>query len=74
MLLFLDRSHRAADPWLTWKVRFFQVGAVLAVVGMVTERNWVVGAATVILAVGFSLRFVPHPSRKEDPTEVEESA
>lgn len=72
MLLFMDRTHRGPDPWLKWKVRLFQVGAVLAVIGMVAEENWVVAAGTVVLAVGFSLRFVPHPSRKEE--EVEESA
>lgn len=69
MLLFMDRTKRGSDPWLPWKVRLFQGGAAVAVIGMVMESGWMVGAATVILAAGFALRFIPHPSREEDGAE-----
>jgi hypothetical protein len=59
-LVFLDRSRRAEGyPWLVWKVRFFVIGAALAVGGMVLEMDWIVGLAIVVLALGFLVRFLP---------------
>ncbi len=58
--MLIDR-HRRADryPWLEWKVRFFVIGAGLAVVGMAMDVQWVVGVAIVILFAGFLVRFLP---------------
>lgn len=59
-LFFADRNRRSDEyPWLPWKVRAFTIGAVLAVVGMVREDNRIIAAATVVLAIGFLLRFLP---------------
>ena len=60
MLLFADRNRKADEyPWLAWKVRAFVVGSVLAVFGMIQENRWLLGAATLVLLVGFLLRFLP---------------
>lgn len=59
-LVFMDRGRRADRyPWFEWKVRLFVIGAVLAVVGMATEIQWLVGVAIVILLGGFLVRFLP---------------
>jgi len=58
--IFMDRSRRADHyPWLEWKVRFFVIGAALAVGGMVLEEGWIIGLAIVVLVAGFMIRFLP---------------
>lgn len=64
----LDRSRRAGR-YLEWKVRIFTVGAVLAVVGMYREEEWMTGAAIVVLLTGFVLRFLPGMEPQEEPAE-----
>lgn len=54
----LDRSRRAGR-YLEWKVRLFTLGAVLAVVGMAVESDWMIRTAIVVLAIGLVLRFLP---------------
>ncbi len=54
----LDRDRRAGDH-LTWKVRIFTVGAVLAMAGIYFEERWMTGAAIGVLLAGFGLRFLP---------------
>ncbi|MEX2529038.1 MAG: hypothetical protein WEA09_15510 [Gemmatimonadota bacterium] len=58
--MFLDRGRRApAYPWLEWKVRFFVIGAMLALGGMAMSIEWLVWLAFVFLALGFLTRFLP---------------
>jgi len=60
VLFFVDRSREADEyPWLAWKVRFFIVGAGLAVGGMVMEMNWLILVAVGVLVAGFLLRYLP---------------
>lgn len=60
VLVFMDRSRRADEyPWLPWKVRLFLLGAVLALGGMATQRDWLILVAVVILGLGFAIRFLP---------------
>jgi hypothetical protein len=67
LLVFLDRSRRAERyPLLEWKVRFFAVGAALAIGGMVLGIDWLVTAAIFILVAGFFLRFFPGGTGEED--------
>lgn len=56
--MFFDRS-RKAGPYLEWKVRFFTVGAVLAVVGMALNQRWMTWSAIGVLVAGMLLRFLP---------------
>ena len=71
MSLFLDRSRRAGY-YLEWKVRFFTVGATLAVGGMLLDKRWVVGVAIVVLAAGLLLRFLPTGEAPDDGSPGEE--
>lgn len=50
---------RASGPgrFLQWKVRLFAVAAVMLLIGMAREIDWLVAAAIAILAVAFVLRF-----------------
>jgi len=57
-VVFLDRSRRAG-PWLEWKVRLFAVAAVLALVGIYLDQQWMTGAAIVVLIGAMVLRFLP---------------
>jgi hypothetical protein len=60
VLLFLDRERRGeAYPWLQWKVRLFAIGAGLAIGGIILDWRWLIVAAIVVLAAGFTLRFLP---------------
>lgn len=72
-LVLLDRRRRAdAYPWLVWKVRLFVVGACLAAGGMAMEIDWLVLVATVVLGVGFLLRFMPGGRGEVEDEEGEE--
>lgn len=66
MLIFLDRSRRGPDPYIRWKVGLFLAGAVLGLVGMATERNWLVMTAIGVLGVGVALRFLPASDEAEE--------
>lgn len=52
------RRTTGDDPRLPVKIALFTVGAVLAVVGMLLENDWVIAAAAAILLAGIALRFV----------------
>ena len=61
--MFVDRRRRS-DPWLEWKVRFFLLGAGVAIVGIGMGIAWIVGVAIVILLVAFLIRFLPKPEEE----------
>lgn len=52
------RRTTGDDPRLGAKIALFTVGAVLAVVGMLLENDWVIAVAAAILLAGIALRFV----------------
>ncbi|MFW6080041.1 MAG: hypothetical protein ACODAE_10495 [Gemmatimonadota bacterium] len=53
-----SRERRGPDPHLDVKIIVFVVGAVLAVVGIGTEIDWLISIAIAILAAGVLLRFL----------------
>lgn len=59
MVFRADRGHKGADPYLTWKVRLFAIGATLGLAGIVLDITALVWAAIAVLVVGFLLRFFP---------------
>ena len=61
------------DGWLQLKLWLFSIGALLALVGMFLENDWVVGAAGVVLLAGFLLRFAPGPDADGRASEEEAS-
>jgi hypothetical protein len=65
----IDRTPRKPDPYLEWKVRFFVVGAGLALIGMYLDMGWLMAIAAVVLAGGFGLRFL---TRKHQEALLEE--
>ncbi len=56
-MLRLDRSRRTGRH-LTWKVRLFSAGAVLALAGIFLDDRWITGVAIVVLTAGVALRFL----------------
>ena len=57
------------DDRLPAKIASFTVGALLAIVGMILQNDWVVGAAAVVLAAGILIRFAPRPDDADDERE-----
>lgn len=57
MLFFISRSPTDSGPLLSWRVAFFGVGGILAVLGMGLEIRWLVNVAIGVLSLGFLLRF-----------------
>jgi hypothetical protein len=47
------------DPWVAEKIWVFTVGALVAMVGMLLENPWLMGAAALLLLGGILLRFIP---------------
>ena len=55
--MFFRRGVAEDDRWLELKMWLFSIGALLALLGMLLENDWVMGAAGVVLLAGFLLRF-----------------
>ncbi len=66
--MFFRRGVADDDPWLGPKLWLFSIGAVLALLGMGLENDWLIGAAAVALVAGLALRFVKRatPGQEED--------
>lgn len=61
------RRHDQTDPrFLHLKMILFSVGAVLALAGMITGRDLLIGAAAVVLIVAFLLRLASSDSGEDD--------
>jgi hypothetical protein len=58
-MIFASRNDRGPDKHLSWKVRSFFVGGVLALVGIGTESSALVAVAIFVLLAGIVLRFLP---------------
>ena len=56
--MFVDRRKRGPGANLAWRVRLLGLGAVLAMVGISTQREWLINVALGVLILGFGLRFV----------------
>jgi hypothetical protein len=54
------------DRWLQVRLWLFGVGAVLALLGMGLQNDWLIGAAGLVLAGGILLRFTPRPGSEDD--------
>lgn len=59
--MFFRRGVADDDPWLDVKMWIFGVGAILALLGMGLQSDWLIGAAGIVLAAGVVLRFVRRP-------------
>jgi multisubunit Na+/H+ antiporter MnhF subunit len=70
-----DRSRRGEDRLLGQKMLVFVLGAVIALAGLATERDWLVYVALLLLLLGLAMRFVGrHRPEDEPPLEDDESA
>ncbi len=58
------RRGTSHGPWLQARIWSFTAGALVALVGMVLQNDWIIGLAALILAAGFALRFI---DRDDDP-------
>jgi hypothetical protein len=58
-LIFLNRNRSGSDPHLEWKVRFFFLGAALAMAGVALDSTLLVTLAIVVLVGGAALRLIP---------------
>lgn len=56
--MFFRRGVSDDDPWLQVKLWLFTIGAMLALLGMGLQNDWLIGAAGIVLAGGLVLRFV----------------
>jgi hypothetical protein len=63
------RERRGPDRWLNAKVAIFCLGAGIALVGVASEKNWVVNIAIGVLAIGFLMRFLPRNGSSPPPEE-----
>jgi hypothetical protein len=61
-----DRAPRGEDPMLLAKMIIFVIAAIVAIAGMVMNQPWVIFFAIIILGIGFLLRFIRVPGRRED--------
>jgi hypothetical protein len=53
----LDRRRQADDDvWLGYKMMVFLIGSLFGVLGMATDRAWMIYLASVLLATGLLLR------------------
>lgn len=61
----MDRSRRTEpDPFLEWKVGLFFVGAILLLIGMVTEREPLALGAAVVLGIAAAIGLVDRIRRR----------
>lgn len=74
----IRRDASGPGPFLEWRVRLMGAGAIVALIGIWAEANWLVNVAIAFLFVGFVLRFVGgrhgaqgDSSEAEDAEEVE---
>ncbi len=51
-MIFPSRKRGGPDPFLDWKVRFFFVGALLAILGIGMKSSLLVGLALTVLLAG----------------------
>lgn len=51
---------------LQWRMALLGLGALVALLGMGLQRDWMVNVALGILIVGFGLRFLPGGESRED--------
>jgi hypothetical protein len=65
-MVFFRRTQSTDDPWLREKTWIFAAGAVVALVGMLSDTGWVVIIGAVILLSGILIRFLPRDERGAD--------
>lgn len=54
------------DRWLQAKLWIFTIGALLALLGMGLQNNWLMGLAGLVLAGGVLLRFLGRRQRESE--------
>lgn len=63
--MFFRRGVADNEQWLQAKLWLFSTGALLALLGMLLENDWLIGAAGVVLLAGLLLRFFRRPGDGE---------
>ena len=69
--MFLRRGAEGSGRHLGARVRLLGLGAVLALAGMATARDWLVNVAIGVLILGFGLRFLERRPARTDTDEAE---
>lgn len=60
------------DPFLLPKMMLFVAGAIFGVIGMATERDWVLGIALLCLGFGMLLRMIGRRRREDFEASIDE--
>lgn len=60
------RRGTSHGQWLQAKIWTFSVGAVVALVGMALQNDWIIGLAALILAAGIALRLLDRGRESPD--------
>ena len=68
--MFFRRGVSEDDRFLEAKLWIFSAGAILALVGMGLQNDWLIGAAGLLLAAGIALRLWSR--RRADPDSARE--
>jgi hypothetical protein len=68
-MVFFRRTQSDDDPWLREKTWIFAAGAVVALVGMLSDTAWIVFIGGVILLSGILIRFLPRDERGDESGE-----
>ncbi|MEJ2503349.1 MAG: hypothetical protein P8177_08560 [Gemmatimonadota bacterium] len=63
--MFFRRGVSENDRFLQAKLWIFGAGAIVALIGMGLQNDWLIGIAGLILAAGIALRFLEGSSSKE---------
>lgn len=61
-----DRRRRGPDRFLAHKMLLFITGAVMGMIGIATDRNWIIYLAVGVLVVGLLLRFLARSETSPD--------
>jgi hypothetical protein len=66
--MFISRSNPSL-AYLEWRVRIFGAGAILAMVGIFTQQNWLIDVAIGVLLIGVALRFLGRRAAPDEDAE-----
>ncbi len=54
-----SRERRGPDPYYHWKAILFSIGSGIALVAIVSGKDWLILVAVPVLCVGVALRWLP---------------
>ena len=65
-MVFINRSRRGPDRFLSWKLMLFFVSGLLIYFGIRLELRWVLWVAILLLLVAVGLRLFPAKNRETE--------